>query len=299
MLGDDDIGVLIDEPITAADLFGEDEGEISHIPPLEEDGADPGADAPLGDAAATDPAAAPPKKKQNRLGNLNEKWVTDPKQEGMYQVNKYFEGIKLKPGKGDELKTLTTVLRKYEYWAQQCYPKFCFKDVVNKLEFMSGKKPIRNALTAIRNNINPFQDDAIGEENGGDDDGAGELNNPTDGVGDPGVFPPIVDDVPSTPTQHSLGSFAVPTQPVTTSSSTPIAEDMKELIRKKREAAIAKRKRKLEESMNTSTSSSLSQADESFNRWLSWDGLCGDILPTRALDAKHIINFFLALGKKR
>ena len=38
MLGDDDIGVLIDEPITAADLFGEDEGEVSQIPPLDEDG---------------------------------------------------------------------------------------------------------------------------------------------------------------------------------------------------------------------------------------------------------------------
>ena len=120
------------------------------------------------------------------------------------------------------------------------------------------KKPIRNALTAIRNNINPFADLNADEDNAEDEDGAG-LNDPTaaniDGLA--GNMFPIVSDVPSTPQQHqSFDSFSpAPPQPAA-SSSTPIGENMKEMIRKKREAAIAKRKRKLEESMNTSAASS-------------------------------------------
>ena len=38
--------------------------------------------------------------------------------------------IKFRKGKGQEKDNLKMVLQRYEYFAQNCYPRLCFKDFV-------------------------------------------------------------------------------------------------------------------------------------------------------------------------
>ena len=258
MIGNDDIETLIDQPINAVDLFGEDEEEIQIIPPLSpnanEDEGTAGADGDATSVAATEIKKV---RRINRLPNLNEKWITDPKKEGLYAVNKYFEKIKLKRGKGYELKNLKTILKRYEYWAQQCYPKLCFKDFIDNLENLSGKKLVKRTLQEIRTNTIPNSEFV---EEGADDIDPGvnipiDCENPVNS----NVFPSSFQPITNSSSPRPITGFSSPQQ--ITDSNNTIPDEMKEIIRRKREEAIAKRKRKLDESQNLSDMS-LSQSNE-------------------------------------
>lgn len=260
MLGDDDIGVLIDEPVTAADLFGEDEDETHalDIPPLSPNPDDDENTAPAtGDAGDSD-AKVKKRRQLNRLPNLNEKWITDPNKAGMHSVNIYFEKIKLKRGKGNELCNIKMILKRYEYWAQQCYPKLCFKDFVDKVESLSHKKLVKNVLQEIRcsrssGDINDDNNDDNACENaegdaGGDVQTRDFLNTPA-----PFASPAVQPNTSFASPHLNSTSFASP------QLNSTVTDEQREAIRRKREEAIAKRERKLEEIMNQSNLSLIQQ----------------------------------------
>ncbi|XP_004206439.2 TIMELESS-interacting protein [Hydra vulgaris] len=208
MISDEENQLVVDEnPVNAEDLFGED---------LETSTANK-------EAGVT---TAEQKKKRiiNRLPPLNQAWLLDEKHEGISKVNSYFKGIKLKSSRGHELANLKVILKRYEYWAQQCYPKLCFQDFVEKVEMLSGKKEIRNFLQQNRNENQNTPDSLL----------TNKLSLRTDSeILFGGDSPQKLNQPIVTPDESFL-----------------ITEDLRQTISRKREEAIAKRKLKLEQSMN-------------------------------------------------
>jgi len=244
MLGEDDHNDLDNEPINAEDLFGDDLGLDGNENEPAADTGDPDGAPAAGSEDPSTGAAKPATKKRviNRLPNLNDQWLIDSKRENIRQVNGYFEKIKFKKGKGQERENLKMILQRYEYFGQNCYPKLCFKDFVEKVEFVSGKSRIKHVLQDIRldRNMNP------GGSDDDDDNGEEQAMNIEDPV--PNTMP-MNDDHQSTtsPARESSPPNSPPPPP-----PKPMTDEMREMIRKKREEALAKRKQKMDESMNKS-----------------------------------------------
>ncbi|XP_057304508.1 TIMELESS-interacting protein-like [Hydractinia symbiolongicarpus] len=252
MLGNSDHEVLADEPVNAEDLFGEADQPL--LPPLSPLNDLEGAASEGNNDNENNEKTEPQKKRRqiNRLPNLNDEWLTNPRMEGIYKVNNYFESLKYKKGKGREQENLKIILQRYEYWAHQCYPKLCFSDFVHKVELLSGKRKIKHALQEIRNNLTENNNN-----NGGDDEDS--TNNMENDNIDPfagdsnstgnNILKENNEEVDAGVTAQNVLHAQPPEQQV----SPKISEEMREMIRRKREEAIAKRKRKLEESMTDET----------------------------------------------
>lgn len=241
MLGEDDHEIVDNDPLNPDDLFDND-----IVPPVSPDAAD--ANGNIGDTGENNEqqkdTTAPPRKYRqvNRLPNLNDAWLINSSKENIRQVNHYFKDIKFKSGKGRERTNLKMILQRYEYFAQQCYPKLCFKDFVEKVEHVSGKKTIKNVLLEIRQGRNEIVDDEETFPNDIDNDVNLDIQN--------------TDTQPASPEQPQRSPPESPNASIanTQEASSPpkMTDEMREFIRRKREEAIAKRKQKLEESMNTS-----------------------------------------------
>lgn len=253
MLGNRDHEVLADEPVNAEDLFGEAEQPL--LPPLSPLNDLEGAATEEGNNDNENNEKTEPQKKRrqiNRLPNLNDEWLTNPKMEGIYKVNNYFESLKYKKGKGREQDNLKIILQRYEYWAHQCYPKLCFSDFVHKVELLSGKRKIKHALQEIRNNLtenNNNADDDEDSSNNMENDNIDPFTADTNSTGN-NILKENNEEVDAAVTAQNV----LHTQPPEEQQVSPkISEEMREMIRRKREEAIAKRKRKFEESMNDET----------------------------------------------
>lgn len=242
MLGEDDHEVVDNEPINPDDLFDND-----IVPPVSPDAANADENNEPGQTGEnTDNAAAPAPKKLrqiNRLANLNDAWLVNPQKENIRKVNRYFEKIKFKGGKGRERKNLEMILQRYEYFAQQCYPKLCFKDFVEKVELASGKRTIKNVLQEIRQGRNDIDEATSDLEN--------DNPNPEENMDIQNPTQPASPSQPNSTSQPDMpDASSVETQQI--HSPPKMTDDVREMIRRKREEAITKRKQKLEESMNAS-----------------------------------------------
>ena len=81
---------------------------------------------------------------------------------GLRVIPEIFQDVKFK-GKGHEKEDLKILLRKYEYWAHQMYPKGCFRDVVDRVEeLMTKKRNLRNFARKIKEN-EPLSDEEQGK----------------------------------------------------------------------------------------------------------------------------------------
>jgi len=232
MLGEDDHNEIDNEPINAEDLFADleegnnlGEGQDNENNDAQGEGDD-----------TTTPAGEEPQRKKtrqiNRLPNLNENWLVDSRRENIRHVNGYFEKMKFKKGKGQERENLKMILQRYEYFGQNCYPKLCFTDFVEKVEYVSGKRTIKHVLQDIRQGRDLIPSDSENEN-----------EDPVRDIEDP------IPNVPSANNSPS-GSPEKPKSPPSDKPKSVMTDEMKEMIRKKREEALAKRQQRLNESMN-------------------------------------------------
>lgn len=225
--------LITEEAVDADDLFGDDEEAA------EQDTEQQNAD----NTTTNDPSEAPKKRRIqiNRLPNLNEKWLLS-NNPGIHNVNSYFEKVKFKKGRNCEKENLKIILQRFEYFAHQCYPKITFREFVDKVERLSGKKTIKHALHEIRNqamNLN-FNN----ENNEGNTDDIGQM------FGEDNVPDHDVENNQAGDSQQATNN--IQEDNTETMSSPVITEDMKEMIRRKREEAIERRKQRLEQSMTAS-----------------------------------------------
>ena len=240
--------LFTEEAVDADDLFGDDEEAAEQN--TEQQNAD--------NTTTNDPSKAPKKRRIqiNRLPNLNEKWLLS-NNPGIHNVNSYFEKVKFKKGRNCEKENLKIILQRFEYFAHQCYPKITFREFVDKVERLSGKKTIKHALHEIRNQTINVNFDNENNENNTDDIGQifGKENIPDHDVANnqAGNSQQV--------TNNSQENNAE------TISSPVITEDMKEMIRRKREEAIERRRQRLEQSINASQieSQDASQSDVNTN----------------------------------
>ena len=223
MIGDEDDNdhpVIDEEPVNAEDLFGEDLG-ISSLANKDDN-----------EAVVTE-VGRKKRKTINRLPALNQAWLLNEKHEGVAQVNSYFQGIKFKAGRGHELTNLKLILKRYEYWAQQCYPKLCFQDFVEKVEDLSSKNGIRSILQQNRNKSRNMS-----------------ISNTSSSLTD--KISPRVESNPNLFGGDSPNKLKQNFIEMMPESSVVITENLRESIFRKREEAIAKRKLKLEQSVSQS-----------------------------------------------
>ncbi|CAF2928208.1 unnamed protein product [Rotaria sp. Silwood2] len=84
--------------------------------------------------------------------------LTGPR--GLNELCNLFKDEKFK-GKGYESVDLDSLMHKFEYWAHRLVPHMAFDDFIEKAENLGGKKPIKNALQHLRDNLNiqTFADD--------------------------------------------------------------------------------------------------------------------------------------------
>ena len=240
--------LFTEEAVDVDDLFGDDEEAAEQN--TEQQNAD--------NTTTNDPSKAPKKRRIqiNRLPNLNEKWLLS-NNPGIHNVNSYFEKVKFKKGRNCEKENLKIILQRFEYFAHQCYPKITFREFVDKVERLSGKKTIKHALHEIRNQTINVNSDNENNENNTDDIGQifGKENIPDHDVANnqAGNSQQV--------TNNSQENNAE------TISSPVITEDMKEMIRRKREEAIERRRQRLEQPMNASQieSQDASQSDVNTN----------------------------------
>ena len=241
MIGEDDHTAVDNEPVTAEDLFGDDLFDDDNGNEQSNENAENNQDNNASTSASQTPATTTRKSRViNRLPNLNDVWLTDSRRESIRKVNSYFEKIKFRKGKGQERENLKILLQRYEYFGQNCYPKLCFKDFVEKVEGVSGKRSIKHVLQDIRNGRDIIEDPDS-------DDNAEPITNVDEPV-------PAADDLvntaPNSPARNSPSPTpdAEPTPP-----PKPMTDEIREMIRKKREEALAKRQQKLNESLNQSS----------------------------------------------
>ena len=166
---------------------------------------------------------------------MNDLWLIDSKKENIRQVNSYFENIKFRKGKGQERENLKLILQRFEYYGQQCYPKLCFKDFVEKVEYVSGKRTIRHVLQDIRRgNIDQVDDE---EE---------DVNQASEPVVDFGID---VNDEETNQQQQPQSPERQLSPKASPVKSAVMTDEMRDMIRRKREEALAKRQKKLDESI--------------------------------------------------
>lgn len=263
-------------------LFGDldDDNERDILPPLSPLNPLAGVDL---NATAQVAAAAKKRRVINRLPNLNEQYITTHLGQGLDKVNSYFDKVVYKKGKDSEFANLRMVLQQYEYYGQQCYPKLCFQDFTDKVEKLSKKKMIRNSLQGIRNRSKTKDDGKEDEDEGGNGGSGNEGVN--GGSGDEGVNEGTTstlhetdanetNDTRNLNTSENIESNTSqnlqPTREETPSKTPPtvITEEMKELMKEKRLAAIEKRKRKIEE-LNNSTLNNSNLNDSNLNASIS------------------------------
>ena len=225
--------LITEEAVDADDLFGDDE-----------EAAEQDTEQQNADNTTTNDLSKAPRKRRiqiNRLPNLNEKWLLS-NNPGIHDVNSYFEKVKFKKGRNCEKENLKIILQRFEYFAHQCYPKITFREFVDKVERLSGKKIIKHALHEIRNqaiNVN-FDNENVESKTDDIEQMFGEENVPDHDVANNQVG------------DSQQATNNIQENNTETISSPVITEDMKEMIRKKREEAIERRKQRLEQSMNAS-----------------------------------------------
>lgn len=71
---------------------------------------------------------------------LNAELLTGPK--GLRTLEKCFERVQFK-GKGNEEQDLNVLLKTYEYWCHRLFPKYPFKDCIDRVERLGSKGPIQ------------------------------------------------------------------------------------------------------------------------------------------------------------
>jgi len=253
-------------------LFGDlgDDNERDILPPLSPLNPLEGVDL---NATAQVAAAAKKRRVINRLPNLNEQYITTHLGQGLDKVNSYFDKVVYKKGKDSEFANLRIVLQQYEYYGQQCYPKLCFQDFTDKVEKLSKKKMIRNSLQDIRNRSKTK--DGKEDEDEGANGGSGD-----EGVNEGATSPLHETDTNGTNDTRNLNTSEnienntsenlQPTREETPCKTPPtvITEELKELMKEKRLAAIEKRKRKMEE-FNNSTLNNSKLNDSNLNASVS------------------------------
>ena len=246
MIGEDDHSAVDNEPVTAEDLFGDNLFDDDNENEPSNENATNNQDNNADTSTSQTPAATTKKSRViNRLPNLNDVWLTDSRRESIRKVNGYFDKIKFRKGKNQERENLKLILQKYEYFGQNCYPKLCFKDFVEKVESVSGKRSIKHVLQDIRNGRDFVEDPDS------DDNAEPEMNvdEPTPALDADKAQNPF----PNSPSRDSPSPPPPDIEP--TPPPKPITDEMREFIRKKREEALAKRQQKLNDSMNQSTTS--------------------------------------------
>ena len=239
MLGDDDHGAVDNEPVNPEDLFGDDLfGDNENEQPNENEANDEN-NVDGGPSTEVPTTATKKHRVMNRLPNLNDVWLTDSRRESIRKVNGYFDKIKFRKGKGQERENLKILLQRYEYFGQNCYPKLCFKDFVEKVETVSGKRSIKHVLQDIRHGR-----ELDLESDNDDENEAMNTEEPGSSAPDQAPQPDLPSREPS-PTPQADEPTPPPKQ---------MTNEMRDFIRCKREEALAKRKQKLDESVNQSSS---------------------------------------------
>lgn len=77
---------------------------------------------------------------------LNAELLKGPK--GLGNLEKCFERVQFK-GKGYEEQDLNVLLKTYEYWCHRLFPKYPFKDCIDKIEKLGSKGPIQVIISII------------------------------------------------------------------------------------------------------------------------------------------------------
>eukprot|EP00112_Aurelia_sp_Birch-Aquarium-sp1_P014779 Seg3208.3 transcript_id=Seg3208.3/GoldUCD/mRNA.D3Y31 product="TIMELESS-interacting protein" protein_id=Seg3208.3/GoldUCD/D3Y31 len=119
--------------------------------------------------------AANKKSRQKKNGKpFNEKLLCG--ENGIKALPGLFEGTSFR-GKNEE-ENLNLLLRKYEFWAHQLYPRFPFADVVERVEELGAKKAVRRQAYAVKKGQGDdvdsnFDDD---DNNNGDREGVSNLD---------------------------------------------------------------------------------------------------------------------------
>lgn len=81
---------------------------------------------------------------------LNAELLKGPK--GLGNLEKCFDRVQFK-GKGYEEQDLNVLLKTYEYWCHRLFPKFPFKDCIDKIEKLGSKGPIQTHLKKVRSGM--------------------------------------------------------------------------------------------------------------------------------------------------
>ncbi|XP_044744985.1 TIMELESS-interacting protein [Coccinella septempunctata] len=81
---------------------------------------------------------------------LNAELLKGPK--GLGNLERCFERVQFK-GKGYEEQDLNVLLKTYEYWCHRLFPKFPFKDCIDKIEKLGSKGPIQTYLKKARSGL--------------------------------------------------------------------------------------------------------------------------------------------------
>lgn len=159
-----------DDIVEEEDIFGPVIAPLSPLGPVHLPDEPPASSSQGAKEKAEHEDSRPVKRKPRPC--LNEDRLCDKK--GIFALPKVFEGINFL-GRGHEKENLTFLLSKYEHWAQMMYPKSQFIDVVDKVEYISSRKRVRDVAQAVKRG-ELFLDDVVDEQ---DDVVAYALDAPT------------------------------------------------------------------------------------------------------------------------
>lgn len=167
---------------------------------------------------------------------------------GIPALPKYFKNVKFQ-GKGHEKEDLDMLLKHLEHWAHRLYPRFPFKNVLEDLEKLGNKKPVKVMMKRYR--LDMFEENEVNR--GADDVIMGEEENVN-----PEPVVDVFDELLGPAFPSTSQPVEVPQKPI----SVTLTAEQRERVERNKRLAEERRLARMKEQQNSEVDISLETQDD-------------------------------------